>query len=988
MSRYRRATRAVLLCGASIVAAQPALGAEPAAPATPVEEVLITGSLIRGAEAVGVPVTSLGAENFRETGSLTISELLRNVPAVQVVASTSITNAGSAISRGTGVDIHGMNSNTSPRTLLMIDGLRYPPMGHGTSFYDPSIIPQLAVQRVDVLADGASAIYGSDAVAGVLNVILRRRYDGAITQGRIGGAHGGDTKWQLSQLYGTTWDSGDLTLSYEVYGEDELPALSRIDILTYDYRPWGLDNRTPVNSSVPATVSTGNPNVTTGTACTNCYSVPQGQNGVGLAWTTLLANKGVFNEVSPYTYAGTTAAQQRNAATLTFDQRIVEGVELFVDGFYSNRRSQLRYPSTVNPASAAGFTLPVPTSNPFYPTGAPAGLVVSYNISAELTPKLSSYQLSQRYSFGFNLDLPYEWNGKLAYQVSQEKGDDNMLNLVNTNMVRAALGNTVASAAANGTTPGQAAFTKPANIPFLNPFCDPGAFTCNSPATIRYLSGFRMYDHDYILHEYNATFDGPVYMLPGGEVRAAVGANYTNHSYGFVITQNFNTHSTALVTVTPDYQDRMVWAVFGQVNVPIFGEANAIPFFRALEIEASYRYDHYNDFGGTRNPKFSANWMPIEGLTLRGSWGTSFRAPSFADMSSVTVQIHGINQLGGVNTNTLPACQTVGGTPVPGSPAAFLNPNCTAALQFPGGLSIRGGVGGVSFLREGGGSSVGPETAKNLSLGFDFNPGFLPGFNLNLTYFKIDVEDLLQGFDENAGDGLNDAGLAFTYILPDNPNFSEYVLGILRHPNSQAPLSIAPNITFISDGGIRNVGEFSVAGFDFGFSYDHDLGNFGNVHAGLDGTYFLYRRSTPFPGAETDDTFDFNGQARDIRLRYRAQVGWDYEGFSSRLFMSFQSHYFHNNAFPPASVLVNFPNYSNLQPNYITFDLSLGYNTFDVPENDYLKNIDFRFVVTNLFDKMPPFMYRISPNLGNPAAFDISLSPIGRQWTFVVTKTW
>lgn len=200
-------------------------------------------------------------------------------------------------------------------------------------------------------------------------------------------------------------------------------------------------------------MSTGRPNVATGTTCTNCYSVPKGQNGVGLTWATLLNNKGVVNEISPYTYAGTTAAQQRNAATVTFDQEIYDGVELFVDGFYSNRRSQLSCPSTVNPASSSGFTITVPTINPYYPVSAPAGLNVSYNISSELTARLSSYELSQRYSFGFNLDLPMEWKGRLAYQVSQEKGDDNVRNIANANMVNAALGGTVASVAANGSPP-------------------------------------------------------------------------------------------------------------------------------------------------------------------------------------------------------------------------------------------------------------------------------------------------------------------------------------------------------------------------------------------------------------------------------------------------------------------------------------------------------------------------------------------------------
>ncbi len=988
MSVKRRAVRACLLSsvGASLTAAAYAADIAAVQPA-PVEEVLITGSLIHGAPAVGIPVTSLGTEDFQRVGALTVSDLLRSVPAVQVVASTSITNAGSAISRGTGVDIHGLNSSTSPRTLMMIDGMRYPPQGHGTSFYDPSIIPQLAVERVDVLADGASATYGSDAVAGVLNVVLKRRYDGAVTQFRFGGAQDGDLRYQASQLFGRKWDGGDVTLSYEWYKEDALPATKRLSILTYDYTPWGLDNRTPVSASVPATVSTGRPSATTGTGCTNCFSVPKGQNGTTLSWNQLLANKGVVNELSPYIFSDTTAAQLRNAATMTFDQKVYDGVEVFLDGFYSNRRSQIRYPSTVNPASSASFTATVPTTNPFYPTGAPAGLNVSYNLSAELTPRLSSFELSERWATGFNLDLPFEWVGRLSYQVSQEKGGDYVENLTNVNAVNAVLGNTVASAAANGSVPGQAAYTKPANIPFFNPFCDAGAFQCNNAATLAYIAAYRFYDHNYLLHEWSANFDGPVFTLPGGDVRAAVGGTKTSHDFSFVIRQNFNSQNNALIAVTPDYEERHVWALYGQVNVPVFGEGNAMPGFRMLELEASYRYDHYNDFGGTKNPKFSVNWEPLEGLVLRGTWGTSFRAPAFSDLSPATVQIHGINLLGGVTTNSLAACQTVGGTPVPGSVAAILNPNCTAALQFPGGLSIRGGAGGSAFLRPGG-AAVGPEKAKNLSLGFDFTPTFLPGLNVNLTYFRLHITDLLQGFDENAGAGLNDPGLAFTYILPSNPNFASYVDQLLRNPVSQAPASIAPNISFIVDGGIRNVGDFNVDGVDFGASYDQDVGNFGIFRAGITGTYFLHRKSTAFPGAATTDVYDLGGFVTDPQLRYRAELGWQWQGFSSTVFMNYRSHYFHNNVLPPASVLANFPNYSNIVPAFVTFDVSLGYNTGSDAVNDYLDNLDFRFVVNNVADKLPPFMYRVSGNLGNPAAFDISLSPIGRTMTFVITKTW
>src|SRR5438270_6731984 len=106
----------------------------------------------------------------------------------------------------------------------MVDGIRFPPQADGICAIDPSIIPSLAVDHVDVLADGASATYGSDAIAGVINVVMKRAFDGAITQARYGSAKDGDAKWQASQLFGRTWDGGDVTGSYEYYNEAQLPA--------------------------------------------------------------------------------------------------------------------------------------------------------------------------------------------------------------------------------------------------------------------------------------------------------------------------------------------------------------------------------------------------------------------------------------------------------------------------------------------------------------------------------------------------------------------------------------------------------------------------------------------------------------------------------------------------------------------------------------------------------------------------------------------
>src|SRR3984893_14710600 len=229
------------------------------------EQVLITGSLIHGTVAVGVPVTNLGTQDFRTTGAQTIADLFRTVPAANVAPGASSTNSGGHLERETRVNIRGLDQ-TGPRSLMMIDGMRFPPQADGICSIDPSIIPALALDRIDVLADGASATYGSDAIAGVINVILKRAYDGAITQlnysvGDAGGAH-----YQAAQLWGRTWDGGDITLSYEWYDEAPVLATSHSKY-TANYSPWGLDNRTPLGVSIPGTISTSAPNVTLGTGC-------------------------------------------------------------------------------------------------------------------------------------------------------------------------------------------------------------------------------------------------------------------------------------------------------------------------------------------------------------------------------------------------------------------------------------------------------------------------------------------------------------------------------------------------------------------------------------------------------------------------------------------------------------------------------------------------------------------------------------------------
>ena len=507
--RAHGATYLAVLLGTASFAAIAAGGAASAqtqmqaqASQTPPEQVLVTGSLIRGTVAVGVPVSALTPQEFIETGQLSVTDILKSVPALRIDAEASPTYGGGTLSFEQNVQIHGLGTGSGVETLLLVDGLRWPPQNYSNDTVNPSIIPQIAIDRVDVLTAGASAVYGSDATAGVINIILKRGYDGAMTQASFGSSPDiGFMSGQFSQLYGKSWDSGNFTVSYAVTDSTPLSASER-SYYTQDFTPWGLMDNTPLGSSIPGIVHVGKSKTianspagetaSNGTMfCSNCFSIPS-QNGVGLTWAAIQNNPGVKNERNPWLNSDSRPRLQTNAATGTLDQKLTNDflglgpISLFGDAFYSNQRGKQVYPPANGEARQVIETnLAVPSTNPHYPIGAPAGLLVDYSFALEVPTIVVGGEVAGHYDFGFNFDqLPFNWRGKATYSMSDDRNYGDASNAINKNNMSAALGNTVAVS-------GYATYTKPASVPYLNVFCDPNAFTCNDPATLNYIVGYR-----------------------------------------------------------------------------------------------------------------------------------------------------------------------------------------------------------------------------------------------------------------------------------------------------------------------------------------------------------------------------------------------------------------------------------------------------------------------------------------------------------------
>jgi iron complex outermembrane receptor protein len=1048
LSRLRRPRPVHLgiLCGsASFFILGAALAADQG---QPVEEVLITGSLIRGVQPVGVPVNALGDQEFQDTGALTISDMLLSIPTL-VVGNSDVTGSGPSRDRDQGVQIHGLGTTDSTESLMLINSMRYPNQGANPARIDPSIIPQLAVQRIDVLATGASATYGSDAVAGVINVILKRGYDGAITAMRFGmSPEMGNEQIMFSQLYGRTWATGGITLTYEFW--EERKAEADRDYLTRNFEPFGLDDRNSIASNMPGVVTTGAPAAPPGGTptgfspgigtrfCNNCFSIPPGTGwdfdsqapGPTISWTALMANKGVTNQRNPYDDAWLFPAHQRNAAVLTFDQQIFPGISLFADAFYSNRRSSIYYPTGNSPANlwTTGNGVTVPTTNPYYPSGAPAGLRIHYTMGVESPYRESANENAGRYAFGFDFDdLPFEWAGRVYYSMSRGANTVHSTNSVNFNMFSAALGNTVPSRAADGTTPGQSAFVKPANIPFLNVFCDALVHQCNSEITLDYIRGWRNRASHWNVGEFGLNFDGPIFELPGGPLRLALAANKISNHFAYQDSFNNSTNSTAIInSAAAQYEQDTIWAMMGEINVPIFGEMNRIPLFERLVFTAAYRLDKYNYLSDwVKTPKFGLDWGLGYGLTLHANWGTAFRAPNFAERGEYAgSRIIGVNTLGGGTSDThLTNCAGIPGSPagsaVPGSLTAALNPTCltgaadpTGQFSRPGGIQITGG-GGVAAATVDPGGGVGPSEATSWALGGMFAPteGILTGIVATATYYNIKIENQLGV--NNAGVGPNDPDSFSRFIVipnpaapitdPSNAAFQELVLKTAAHPRSTVDPAAIQNIKFIENLAITNVGYLKISGIEFDTRYDFDAGNTGTWHVGFNGVYRLTDERQALPTVPVNDAFE--GKNSGGRLRGRGRVGWTDGTFNVTGFVNYTPHGAVDTEFvPPAcywavgfgpgscypgSPYVGphdvFPNFS---PAQYLFDLSLGYQTGTDFTNPYLHNIAIQFTVNNLLDRRPPFHYDTRGSSGTPRAYDRAFSPAQRTISLALTKLW
>jgi outer membrane receptor protein involved in Fe transport len=586
------------------------IGAQPDEAPSQLSEIVVTGSLIRGPAQGASPVVTVSRDDLDRTGKSTVADMLTDLTQSfggAASADTSLANtdgSGTNPVMSTGINLRGLGASA---TLVMVNGRRMAGSGLNGAFADVSTLPTAAVDRVEILLDGASALYGSDAVGGVVNVILRKDFDGAETRARIGAATaGGAFERQLAQTIGKTWGSGHALISYEHWQRDHVAAEDRPYTATADLRALGgTDHR--LFYSHP-----GNILALVGSSYVPTWAVPAGQLGTGLTPASFKA--GTVNFENQRTKSDILPEQNRDAVFLAFGQQLTEHMEIGGDLRLARRRFKSALPGAVTIFS-------VTNANPYFvsPNGATSN-VIGYAFTDELGPIRSEGDTaSVAGSLEANIDLGRTWRANVYGAYAQDVTRRDGYGRLNSRFLNEALGAipddpaTSYSAARDG---------------FFNPYGDDGT---NKQAVLDFIgSGYTLTRYVSTVETLNGQADGTLMTLPGGPVKLAFGGQYREEHFG-TRTISMTSRATPTTTLTGPF-DRKILAGFAELRVPLVGAENARPGLQRLELSLAGRVEHYDDVGTTKNPKIGVVWTPIESLNVRASYGTSFRAPSLPEV--------------------------------------------------------------------------------------------------------------------------------------------------------------------------------------------------------------------------------------------------------------------------------------------------------------------------------------------------------------------
>ncbi|MDX2275618.1 MAG: TonB-dependent receptor [Hyphomonadaceae bacterium] len=850
--------------------------------AQPDEEIVVTGTRIRGAVPAGANLLTLDRGDIEESGRTTVQDLLQTLPQVFPGSQGELTQLnstapGNNIALGSTVDLRGLGSDA---TLTLLNGRRLAPAGLG-NFVDISAIPLAAIERVEVLADGASATYGSDAVGGVVNVLLRRTLDRPETSARFSVADGMN-ETGVSHVLGTDWSGGSLIAGYEYRQRDALAASDRDYAANTDLTPFGGTNFSRF------TASPGNIILVGGTPVT--LAIPDGQDGLTLSEGDLL--NGVVNLQNGNEGSFLLPEQQSHSLFGSLSHDFNANVRLFVDVLASQREAHAE-------KAQLGGVVAVPETNYYrQQNGLFAGdgdIYLAYFFGDDLGPLMTDTQSDTiATAAGLEFALRSDWRVEASISYGFHADEVDNTNIADSGAIGAALASSDPSIA-------------------FNPFGDGG----DTPAAA--LAALTMRQHietDSELTGYALRADGGVFDLPGGRARVALGIERRDETFSIDRTE---TSGSGLISnpFTQEPGERTTDAIYAEAFLPVLD---------TVSLSLSVRREDSSDFGDATTPKIGVQWTPFTDLTLRATWGESFKAPQFAQM------------LGGTGA-------TIGSLP------GFLDPDAT-----------NGSTGLLQIL--GANRELEPEEAETWTAGFELAPSWLNGFRLSATYFDITFSNriAIPGFILDAFQ--NPEQYEGYFIRNPTPDQIAFYLGLTDDVSGVIP---PDGIEVIWDERLTNLASLRVRGVDLSASYafDTDFGEL-SVFATASGLLQFSRQNNPsLASADVLDTM-----LNPVDWRARAGVALDTGTWRGALSMQYTDAYRDTFSTPARDI-----------SSWTTFDARISRH-FQVGDDG--AGTEITLDVRNLTDEDPPFA-----NNPIGMGFDtLNASPVGRVVMVEVRQRW
>ena len=980
------AVTAVGVAGSAMAQDTGTAGQPNASKAKQLQTIVVTGSRIRRVDIeTSNPVISIGREAIQASGGLTVGSVIQALPANTGSFANPQTNNGGGTG-ASGVNLRGLGSN---RTLVLVNGNRVIGSGALNPTVDLNAIPKDMIERVEVLSDGASAIYGSDAIGGVVNIITRQNYQGAEFSTDYGiSDHSDGARQGYSFTFGQSGENGSIMGGVEYNKQDAISAANR----SFSKNSVSLTGSTATppyayvgGSSFPPQ---GNIQLPPNLQSTfGCKAVALNVGGNAMVPTT--ANYHCFGNSDKYNYAPVNlimTPQERTYGWLSGNYRLSDNVEAYLQFWHTKTSSAFQLaPALVGADSIGGNAVISSQSyyNPFGVTYQPGSYDFRYRLTSA-GPRAAKFgtTIDQLYTglrgstnlFGHSWD----WNAGFDYghfssiQITSGLPNIPLLDQAMGPSGLDAAGNLVCGVPVNGVVPAGNIISG----------CTPvNGFDLNNPAyaaTIKSIAAAALinsYSQEKGVH---VDANGGLFDLPGGEVRLAVGASYRKDSVGNiadpVLLLNPATGSCTLgsqcsANLQGGYN---VKEAYGELFVPILKD---MPFAKALNVTFGDRYSKYSTFGNTNNTKFAVEWRPIDDLLLRGTVTSVFRAPN-------------VNNVYGAPISSAPSLSSDPCDGYTGNPA---NPACvnvpTNGTFVNNDVALHQQISALSSGSQYANFPLGPEKGKSFDFGFVYDPHFLPGFSTTVDVWRVYLNNTITQVGAQTILDLCSSG---------STQFCPLITRYASGPNQgQIQQIVQP---------FANLGRTDVSGIDFGFRYR--LPHFdvmgvdpGQFAVNFNSTYLQRFNVQTAPGTPGNAVYHYAGHFIPFnsaavgacpntvggicmfpRWRAQAEINWARDSWDASWRMRYIGKFRLGSAdlSQGMSAVGSLPGYVIPYGSTTYNDVSVGYEIAPI-------NTKFQLGINNVFNRQPPFLYANNTLNANtdPADFDL----IGRYyWGRVTVK--